>query len=139
MNLHQTPLKYIPAMNHTMSKQNSKSVSIAGSSDKRSITGTFAITLNGHLLPMLLIYGGGTKKSLPRFLDSFKLSCNPKHFSNAMESTKLINEIIIPYVQNKKKKTQRIMSTQRIRKYKQATLVITDIFQGQITDDAVSL
>ena len=37
MNLDQTPLKYIPAMNHTMAKQNSKSVSIAGSSDKRSI------------------------------------------------------------------------------------------------------
>ena len=30
MNLQQTPLKYIPAMNHTMAKQNSKSGSIAG-------------------------------------------------------------------------------------------------------------
>ena len=48
MNLDQTPLKYIPAMNHAMTKQNSKSVSIAGSSDKHSITGTFTITLNGH-------------------------------------------------------------------------------------------
>ena len=36
-------------MNHTIAKQNSKSASIAGSSDKRSITGTFTITLNGHL------------------------------------------------------------------------------------------
>ena len=35
MNLDQTPLKYVSAMNHTMAKQNSKSVSIAGSSDKR--------------------------------------------------------------------------------------------------------
>ena len=105
MNLHQTSLKYIPAMNHNMTKQNSKSVSIAGSSDKRSVTGTFTITLNGHLLPMLLIYGGWgeTKESLPRFLDSFKLSCNPKHFSNAMEYMKLINEIIIPYVQSQLK------------------------------------
>ena len=33
MNLDQTPLKYIPAMNHTVAKQNYKSVSIAGSSD----------------------------------------------------------------------------------------------------------
>ena len=41
VNLDQTPLKYIPAMNHTMAKQNSKSVSIAGSSDKQGITGTF--------------------------------------------------------------------------------------------------
>ena len=59
MNLDQTPLKYIPATNHTMAKQNSKSVSIAESSDKRSITDTFNITLNGHFLPMQLIYGGG--------------------------------------------------------------------------------
>ena len=44
MNSDQPPLKHIPAMNHTMAKQNSKSVSIAGSSDKRSITGTFTIT-----------------------------------------------------------------------------------------------
>ena len=37
MNLGQTPLKYIPEMNQTMAKQNSKPVSIAGSSDKRSV------------------------------------------------------------------------------------------------------
>ena len=104
MNLDQTPLKYIPAINHTMAKQNSKSVSIAGSSDKRSITGTFTITLNGQFLLMQLIYGGKTKQSLPRFKfpDGFSLSCNPKHFRNALES-KLMNEIIIPYVQSQHK------------------------------------
>ena len=59
MNLDQTPLKYIPAMHHTMAKQNSKSVSIAGSSDKR----TFTITLNGHFLLMQLIYGGKQSKA----------------------------------------------------------------------------
>ena len=132
MNLDQTPLKYIPAMNHTMAKQNSKSVSIAGSSDKRSITGTFTITLNGHFLPMQLIYGGKIKQSLPRFKfpDGFSLSCNPKHFSNAMESIKLINEIIIPYVQSQRKE---------LGKPKQAALVIMDVFRGQITDDVISL
>ena len=54
---------------------------------------------------MQLIYGGKTKQSLPRFkfLDGFSLSCNPKHFSNAMESIKLINEIIIRYVQSQRK------------------------------------
>ena len=104
MNLDQTPLKYIPAINHTMAKQNSKSVSIAGSSDKRSITGTFTITLNGQFLLMQLIYGGKTKQSLPRFKfpDGFSLSCNPKHFRNALES-KLMNEIIISYVQSQHK------------------------------------
>ena len=58
MNLDQNPLKYIPAMNYTMAKQNSKAVSIAGSSDKCSLTGTFTIALSGHFLPMQLIYGG---------------------------------------------------------------------------------
>ena len=55
MNLGQTTLKYIPAMNHTMAKENSKSISISGSSDKPSITGTFTITLNGDFLSMQLI------------------------------------------------------------------------------------
>ena len=132
MNLDQTPLKYIPAINHTMAKQNSKSVSIAGSSDKHSITGTFTITLNGHFLPMQLIHGGKTKQSLPRFKfpDGLLLSCNPKYFSNAMESIKMINEIIIPYIQSQHKE---------LGKPKQAALVIMDIFRGQITDDVISL
>ena len=63
----QTPLKYVTAMNHTMGKRNSKSVAIAGSTDKRSITGTFVITLDGRFLPMQLIYGGKTQQT---FLDS---------------------------------------------------------------------
>ena len=61
MNLDQTPLKYIPAMHHTMAKQNS--VSIAGSSDKRSTTYTFTITLNGRFLSMQLIYGRKQSKA----------------------------------------------------------------------------
>ena len=55
MNLDQTPLKYVPAMNHTMAKRNPTSVAIAGSTDKRSITGTFTVTLDGRFLPMQLI------------------------------------------------------------------------------------
>ena len=113
MILGQTSLKYIPPMNHTMAKQNSKSISIAGSSDKRGLTGTFTMTLNGHFLPMK------TKQSLPRFKfsDGFLLSCNPRHFSNAMEYIKLINEIIIAYVQGQRKE---------LGKPKEATLVIMD-------------
>ena len=92
MNLDQTPLKYVPTMNHTMAKKNSSSVSIIGSSDKRSITGTFIITLDGNFLPMQLIYGGKTVKSLPNFEfpESFSLSANPKHFSNTKESIKVV-------------------------------------------------
>ena len=75
---------------------------------------------------------GGTKQSLPRFKfpDSFLLSCNSKHFSNAIEAIKLINEIIMSYVQSQRKESA---------KPKQAALVIMDVFRGQITDDVISL
>ena len=73
MNLDQTPLKYIPAMNHTMAKQNSKSVFLAVSSDKRSITGTFTITLNGHFLPMQFM--GRKQSKAPLGLSFPMVSC----------------------------------------------------------------
>ena len=60
------------------------------------------------------------------FLDDFSLSCNPKYFSNAMES---INEIIIPYVPTQRKE---------LWKPKQAALVIMNVFRDQITDDVIS-
>ena len=47
-----------------------------------------------------------------------------------MESIKLINEIIMLYVQSRRKE---------LGKPKQAPLVIVDVFRGQITDDVISL
>ena len=49
---------------------------------------------------MQLIYGGKTNQSLLhfRFPESFSLSMNLKHYSNSLESIKIINEVIIPYV-----------------------------------------
>ena len=96
MNLDQTSLKYVPAMNHTMEKKNSSSVPIIGSSDKRSITGTFIVTLDGQFLPMQLIYGGKTLKSLPNFEfpDSFSLSVNPKHFSNTQSLSRWLRRLL---------------------------------------------
>jgi len=38
------------------------SVTIEGSADKRSITGTFTISFDGNFLPIQLIYGGKTTK-----------------------------------------------------------------------------
>ena len=132
MNLDQTPLKYIPAMNHTLAKRNSKSVAIVGSTDKRSITGTFVITLDGRFLPMQLIYGGKTQQSLPRFKfpDGFSLSCNPKHFSNTEESIKIIKEVLLPYIEDQRK---------QLGKPNQSVLLTMDVFRGQITNDVTSL
>ena len=73
-----------------------------------------------------------TKQSLPRFkfLNGFLLICNPKHFNNAMEPIKLIDEIIIPYVRSQRKE---------LGKPKQAALVTMDVFRDQITDNVISL
>ena len=46
LNLDQTPSKFVPGCNKTLAKKGSKTVSIAGSTDKRMITATFVITLS---------------------------------------------------------------------------------------------
>ena len=61
INLDQKPLKYIVAMNHIITTQDSKSVSIAGSSNKRSVTG-ITITLDDWFFSMQLIYPEKTKQ-----------------------------------------------------------------------------
>ena len=98
-------------------------------SDKRMVTATFAITLNGTFLPMQLIYGGKTKQSLPRgvrFPDSFSLSVNEKHYSNEKEVLNYLEEIINPYI---------IAERERLGVGReQAALVIMDVFRGQMTD-----
>ena len=101
INLDQTPTKFVPGSNSTLAKTGSTNVPIIGMSDKRMITATFAITLNGTFLPMQLIYGGKTKQSLPRgvrFPDSVSLSVNEKHYSNEKEVLNHLEEVINPYI-----------------------------------------
>ena len=100
LNLDQTSLKYTPCSRQTLPPKNSKHVAISGKSNKKAITGTFVITLNGHCLPFQLIYSGKTMRSLPKFKfpKEFSLSVDEKHFSNTQESLKILIEIVIPYV-----------------------------------------
>ena len=116
-----------------LSKERLQISAIASSTDKRSITGTFIITLSGKSLPMQLIYCCKTKQSLPRlkFPESFSLSANPKYFSNKAESLKAIKEIILLYV----KQQQR----QELEKPDQASILIMDVFRGQMTEEVVSM
>ena len=83
INLDQTPSKYVPGCNKTLASKGVKNVSIARSTDKRTITATFSITMDGQFLPMQIIYGGKTSKSIPRvsFPDRFLVSANPKHLA----------------------------------------------------------
>ena len=131
-NLDQTLMKCITVGRQNVAKKGSKLVSISGSSDKRSIRGTFIITLSGKFFPMQLIYGGNTRQSLPRFKfpESFSLSANPKHFSNKAESLKVIEEIIFPYVKQQ---------CQELEKLDQAVILIMDVFRGQMTEEVVSM
>ena len=128
LNLDQTKLKYILSANHTLAKKGSKSIETAGSDDKRCITGTFTVSLEGGFLPMQLIYGGKTNQSLLhfKFPESFSLSVNPKHYSNTLESIKIINEVIIPYV---------IAQREILRNPNQGALLICNVFRGQIIDE----
>ena len=116
-----------------MAPKGSKTVPIKGSTEKRRITATFTITLDGHFLPVQLIYGGKTSKSLPRvnFPKSFSLSANPKHYSNEQESIKVLEEIIILYV--KKEREQLGMEKD------QAALLIMDVFKGQMTSPVLKV
>ena len=68
------------------------------------ITATFTITLDGHFLPVHLIYGGKTSKSLPRVNcpKLFSLSTNPKHYGNEQKSIKVLEENIIPYLKKER-------------------------------------
>ena len=133
MNFDQTPLKLVQCSSNTLAKKNSSCVTIVGAADKRSITGTFAISLSNSFLPMQLIYGGKTNQSLPRysFPESFSLSVNEKHFSNSKESVKFLNEIIIPYAE-KVRKQEGLAPTQK-------ALIIMDVFTGQMTTEVKDL
>ena len=105
-------------------------VPVAGANDKRMITATFAVTLSGSFIPIQLIYGGKTSKSLPRvdFPDSFCLSVNVKHYSNEKESLKFFNEVIVPYLDSERK---------RLNMPNQHGLVVMDVFKGQMTDKVI--
>ena len=113
INLDQTPSKYVPGCNKTLAPKGIKSVSVAGSTDKRTITATFTITMNGKFLPMQIIYGGKTSKSIPPvfFPDSFLVSANKKHYSNGKESLNMLEHIIIPNVKSNVKISVSILST----------------------------
>ena len=132
LNLEQAPLKYVSVSHNTMAKKRVKSVDIAGSADKRSITGTFVITLKGDLLPLQLIYGGKRKQSLPRYKlpQSFSLIVNPNHFSNTEESINIVNQIVIIYVKRER---------ENLENSSLPALLILDVFRRQMTSEVTNL
>ena len=131
LNLDYTNSKYVSLGKTTMAEKGSNSVPISGLSDKRSMTTTFTLILNGKFLLMQLIYGGKTNQNLAKFEFhvGFSLSANPKHYSNTAESIKLIKEIIIPYIE-KERFSLKFPKTQ-------PALLIMDVSRGQMTEDVL--
>ena len=82
LNSDQTQSKYVTVGRATMAPNNSTRVGVAVSTNKRSITMTLTVTLNGKILPFLIIYGGKTDQSLPKiiFPAKFSTSVNEKHY-----------------------------------------------------------
>ena len=127
INIDQTPIKYVPVSRSSLAKKNSKAVTFKGSSDKKSITATFSITFSGMFLPMQLIYGGKATKSFSRFKfpNDFLLTVNKTHYSNEKKACKLIEEILVPYIEKVRQEENLPVS--------QKAFVIMDVFSGQIT------
>ena len=132
LNSDQTPSKYVQVGRFTMAPQGSKKVGKVGSDDKRTITLTFTVTLDGKILPFQIIYKGKTQQSIPKvkFPEGFSLSANIKHHSNTEEVLKHLKEIVIPYVNAERRK---------LGKPDQVALLIWDVFRGQTTADVSNL
>ena len=126
LNLDQTLTKFVPGSSRIQAQIGRDSVQVGSSNDKRMITATFAITMNGVFLPMLLIYRGKTSRSFPRFKfpNSFTPSASEKHCSNKQESSKQLDDVVIPYVEVERKKLE--LPTQAI-------LITMNVFKGQMT------
>ena len=83
-------------------------MTIAGSSFKQAITPTSGITYGNKSLPIQSIYKGKIERSLLRgkYPGSFSLSANEKHFSNTHEYLKLLDKMVIPYVEKERQNLQ---------------------------------
>ena len=83
LNSDHTSSKYATVGRTTMASKNSTCADLAGSTNKRSITLTLLVTLDGKILPFQTIYGGKTNQSLPEitFPEKFNTIVNEKHYS----------------------------------------------------------
>ena len=122
------PSKYVPSCIKRLEPKGIKIVSVAGSTDNKTITTTFTITMDGKFLP-----SKKTSKSIPpvTFPDGFLVSANKNHYSNEKDSLKMLEYIIIPYA---KKQRQNLNLDPQY-----PALLILDVFKGQMTKQVKEL
>ena len=105
INLDQTGINYIPVSSWTMEVQGAKRVEVAGKDDKHQITTVFAGSMTTDFLPPQLVHQGKTKCCQPQyqFLESWDIIFSPNHWSNERTMKCYVEDIILPYIKNKKK------------------------------------
>ncbi len=101
LNWDQTGIKLVPVSAHTMDKQGSACVEVAGAKDKRLITALFCGSLTGGFVPVQVIYHGKTNRCYPKY--KFPTDWHsPKHWSNETTMIGYINEVVLPYVSSQR-------------------------------------
>ena len=127
INLDQTGLNIVPSGEWTMEREGSKRVELAGLGDKRQITATFAVTLNGQFLPMQLLYQGKTSCCHPRFNFpcEFDVFHTPNHWANEDTCIRFTENILMPYITKVR---------EELGSPNQPALLIMDKFRGQMTN-----
>ena len=106
---------------------------MVGQNDKRMITATFACTLSGYFLPIQILYTGTTQRCHPKYKypDECDVWHSENHWANQETAMRLIQEIVIPYVNQVRK--EKGLSTLH------PALAIFDVFCGQTVSEVNEL
>ena len=111
----QTPSNYVAIDNVTMAGKREKHISRTGYNDKRSIT----LTLPKYIMERSYLSSLLIKEKV------FFMSYNEKHWSNGIETIRLINDSLVPYI-------KRVNEEKALSRY-QKCLLIWDAFKAQST------
>ena len=97
-------------------------------SDKRLITWTFAVSLDGKFSLIQLIYQRKSRHCLPKFnfLDSLSINFTKNHWLNIDKSIEFFKEIIYPYLKMRKEG--------KGYHKEQHSLIIMDTYKGEGND-----
>lgn len=109
-----------------MAAKGTKHILHAGATDKRALTATLWQSFDGLMLPFQLIYTGKTQRSFPnfKFPDGICLAFNQNHWSNETETVRLIEDVLVSYIEKVKEKKALPQSQKSLRN---ALLVITSL------------
>ena len=93
----QTPIDVAPSINWSMAEEGSQRVGVAALNDKRQVTSTLAVTLDGQFLPFQVLYQGKTDRCHPiyTFPDEFDIFHTHNHWANGETVTRYIKNIIL--------------------------------------------